>query len=242
MAKQYVDLIKDIDEIEKASTKVDLNQIDISEIQSTQMQHPKPDFKAILDSAMRIESGKAIEQQQAQRQKQQQPKQVAQMQAAVRAAQAQATVMVAPEPLQQKPVQQVQVQQPQPPKPSLSESVKGEISNFTSKLTQSSEPPHQPINTFKMQIEGEDDLILPKLSASDQISELERIMEGLQQNAFDKEHMAIVKKEAYGLSKAIARERKRGIYGGESSGMEQSLILIRDQRLSEVIAILSGAG
>ncbi len=86
------------------------------------------------------------------------------------------------------------------------------------------------------------DLVLPSVSMSDQISELERIIEGLKENVFDEEHLDIVIQEVYGLSQYVEKAdkdlKKRHI---ELSQLERSLWQIRDQRLKEATAILSGA-
>ncbi len=84
------------------------------------------------------------------------------------------------------------------------------------------------------------DLVLPSLSLSDQIAELERIVEGVKENIFDEEHLEIVKQEVYGLN-AVAekaeRDRKRSKAQIESS-VEDSLITIRQQRLNDAMNLL----
>lgn len=82
------------------------------------------------------------------------------------------------------------------------------------------------------------DLILPSLSLSDQIAELERIIEGVKENIFDEEHLAIVKQEVYGLDSIIERsERTRG-RGQQPSAIEDSLLSVRRQRLQEAMNLL----
>ncbi len=84
------------------------------------------------------------------------------------------------------------------------------------------------------------DLVLPSLSLSDQIAELERIVEGVKENIFDEEHLEIVKQEVYGLN-AVAekaeRDRKRSKVQVASS-VEDSLIAIRQQRLHDAMNLL----
>lgn len=86
------------------------------------------------------------------------------------------------------------------------------------------------------------DLVLPSVSMSDQISELERIIEGLKENVFDEEHLDIVIQEIYGLSQYVEKTdkdlKKKHV---ELSQLERSLWQIRDQRLKEATAILGGA-
>jgi|GEM_PF-3063081 len=80
------------------------------------------------------------------------------------------------------------------------------------------------------------DLVLPSLSVSDQVSELERIIEGLKEKVFDQEHLEIVAEEIYGLQMVVESEKKTK---KEVSELEQSLIALRNQRLADALAILS---
>jgi uncharacterized protein YoaH (UPF0181 family) len=89
------------------------------------------------------------------------------------------------------------------------------------------------------------DLVLPSLSLADQISELERIIEGLKQQIFDGEHMEIVAQEVYGLRQYIQDTKRRGGggAGAESPGeLERSLRDIRDQRIDEAITLIENYG
>jgi hypothetical protein len=81
------------------------------------------------------------------------------------------------------------------------------------------------------------DLVLPSLSISDQISELERIIEGLNEKIFDSEHLEIVAEEVYGLQMVVENEQKAK--KAAISELERSLIALRNQRLSDALAILS---
>jgi hypothetical protein len=87
---------------------------------------------------------------------------------------------------------------------------------------------------------NEKDLVLPKLSISDQISELERIIEGLKEQVFDDNHKDIVLQEVYGLSAYIERNskelRKRRITLNQT---EQSLWSLRQQRLDEAMSLIN---
>lgn len=86
------------------------------------------------------------------------------------------------------------------------------------------------------------DLVLPSVSMADQISELERIIEGLKENVFDEEHLDIVIQEVYGLSQYVEKTdkdlKKKHV---ELSQLERSLWQIRDQRLKEATSVLEGA-
>ncbi|MGC8648735.1 MAG: hypothetical protein ACP5UN_00740 [Candidatus Micrarchaeia archaeon] len=81
------------------------------------------------------------------------------------------------------------------------------------------------------------DLVLPSLSISDQILELERIIEGLNEKVFDSEHLEVVAEEVYGLQMVIEGEQKAK--KAAVSELERSLIALRNQRLSDALAILS---
>ena len=87
---------------------------------------------------------------------------------------------------------------------------------------------------------NEKDLVLPKLSIADQISELERIIEGLKEQVFDENHKEVVLQEIYGLSAYIERSskdlRKRKITLNQT---EQSLWALRQQRLDEAMGLIN---
>ena len=87
---------------------------------------------------------------------------------------------------------------------------------------------------------NEKDLVLPKLSIADQISELERIIEGLKEQVFDENHREVVLQEVYGLSAYIERSskdlRKRKITLNQT---EQSLWALRQQRLDEAMSLIN---
>lgn len=71
-------------------------------------------------------------------------------------------------------------------------------------------------------------LVLPRLTVSDQISDLEKIREGLDENAFDDALTAIVKEEVDGTLKLVAKERA-------GAGMGQ-LVSTRNALLKEISA------
>ncbi len=88
------------------------------------------------------------------------------------------------------------------------------------------------------------DLVLPNLSLADQISELERISEGLRGMMFDQDHLGIVKEEVYGLQQVVNQEKKKS--KGKSSlpagSLEQSMRELRDERLADVELLLDKGG
>jgi len=88
------------------------------------------------------------------------------------------------------------------------------------------------------------DLVLPTLSLTDQISELERIIEGIKENIFDKEHLDIVKLEVFGLNEIIERSERakrkqaKAANAEAATTIEESLVQVRNQRLAEAVTLL----
>ncbi len=83
------------------------------------------------------------------------------------------------------------------------------------------------------------ELILPNLSATDQISELEKIIEGLKENVFDGEHLAIIKEEIYGLLDSVNKSKKK-INKKEVvlTDFDKSVMALRDEHLNDALALL----
>jgi len=78
-------------------------------------------------------------------------------------------------------------------------------------------------------IKGEK-LVLPSLSLQDQISELEKISEGLDEQVFSDEQLKIIKEEVYGLMDKIKGEKISA-----ADEFQKSLIDLRNQKINEVI-------
>ncbi|MFP3215241.1 MAG: hypothetical protein RXR32_01670 [Candidatus Micrarchaeota archaeon] len=78
-------------------------------------------------------------------------------------------------------------------------------------------------------IKGEK-LVLPTLSLQDQISELEKISEGLDEQVFSDEQLKIIKDEVYGLKDKIKGEKISA-----ADEFQKSLINLRNQKINEVI-------
>jgi len=78
-------------------------------------------------------------------------------------------------------------------------------------------------------IKGEK-LVLPTLSLQDQISELEKISEGLDEHVFSDEQIKIIKDEVYGLRDKVKSERISA-----ADEFQKSLIDLRKQKINEVI-------
>lgn len=82
-------------------------------------------------------------------------------------------------------------------------------------------------------------MVLPSLSVSDQITELERIIEGIKENIFDSGHFEVVTEEVISLINVVnnlkKELKKKRINLGE---FEVSLWQIRDQRLNEAMNLI----
>ncbi|MDE1856871.1 MAG: hypothetical protein KGH98_02175 [Candidatus Micrarchaeota archaeon] len=72
-------------------------------------------------------------------------------------------------------------------------------------------------------------LVLPNLPMQDQISELERIIEGLNENIFNTEQASIVREELLGLSQVAPSQAK---------GADPALVQLRDSRLQTALGML----
>lgn len=136
---------------------------------------------------------------------------------------------------------QVPVPRPSAPKEmeaQRKQSAAAELSSIVGRLQRPREAPMFPEIRLKKKVNMKD-LVLPNLSVADQISELERIIEGLRENIFNDEQFDIVVQEAYGLEQTVIDEKKRlkGRPPSENE-LEKSLYDIRDQRLTEVATLL----
>ncbi len=86
-------------------------------------------------------------------------------------------------------------------------------------------------------------LVLPNLQLSDQITEIERIIDGLKQGAFDKEHVQVVIEEVYGLKQAVDDQKKdRRGHAKAMTSAEQALWNMRDKRIANAIILLQKGG
>ncbi len=72
-----------------------------------------------------------------------------------------------------------------------------------------------------------EDLVLPKLSVTDQIGELEKIITGLKEGAFNSDQVEVVEEELYGLGKEVRRGHAQPVVA------ESNLLSLRNERLNE---------
>ncbi len=94
----------------------------------------------------------------------------------------------------------------------------------------------------KMHIDTEK-LVLPGLQMQDQVTELDNIIAGLKQGAFDKDHIQIVIQEIYGL-KQVADEQKKEQkkQAKKLTASDQTLWNMRDKKIAEAIIQLQKGG
>jgi hypothetical protein len=81
-------------------------------------------------------------------------------------------------------------------------------------------------------------LVLPTLSLTDQVVELDKITENIKQKRFDNYQMSIVKQEVEGLDSFISSQPKPA---SPPPGYEQDLLDLRKARLTEAITLIHGS-
>ena len=83
--------------------------------------------------------------------------------------------------------------------------------------------------TKKMEEAEEAKLAMPKLSLQDQLSDLEKIREGLEENVFDNTQIKIIKEEMKGMTQILSREDV-----SKMGDDQRELTLMRNQRIKEI--------
>ncbi len=87
---------------------------------------------------------------------------------------------------------------------------------------------------------NQSELVLPTLPLSDQISEINRIIEGLKMSIFDQSHIEIVIQEIYGLKEISDKEKKDlGSKISKLSPTEKSLINMREDKLNYALKLIN---
>ena len=122
------------------------------------------------------------------------------------------------------------------PKPAAAKPVKPQRHIFEKELKEATEKLEK-ISKVSSEIEGEiakqqekkqvKGLVLPTLSINDQLSDLEKISEGLSEHVFDAEQLKIIKLEANGLARLIAE--------GKEASAPEDLAEMRNNLLKQVI-------
>lgn len=125
------------------------------------------------------------------------------------------------------PAVRQQVQNPKPSEPVVTESDIKAAADEMRNINKAQKAPSKPI-TEEYEAGNNEELVLPKLSLADQISELESINAGIESNVFDSEQIDIVRKEVAGLSEALGRKPAE-------NDPQKDLISLRNERLRMAI-------
>ncbi len=231
----YSKLAGQIGEIESTAKRQEASTVDISGSFDAPFTKSTTSYKALINVIIEIEKKGGFFQRQRPTAKPLPP--VAMAQVVVQAQQAQQPVELPPIQLQAAELQQEPVQQ---------ESQKIYAGRELSELAKSL-PLHIPrFGEHKLKKQNSADLVLPNLSLSDQVAELERILEGLTTGALGGDDLDTVRSEVYGLAMQVNNEKK-GLKGKNKQlgSDEYSLWTLRDQRIEEVISAMKqreGAG
>ena len=99
------------------------------------------------------------------------------------------------------------------------------------------------IGEIKLKRINTKDLVLPNLSLSDQVEELQRIIDGLRSGMFNEDELGVVVQEVYGLRQQVDDEKKElRKRKSEQSQDEFTLWTLRDQRLADAISLIEKKG
>ena len=227
----YASMVKEVMEIEASAQKPEFSSADVSSVFSPAGNEKVVTYRDMVSIVESIESKKVES-----RQKVVNPQVLLQQQAQPH------MVMTG---LKQMTTSQVlpNVQQPaQPqPKPEYVEQkqkiqAKNEMKSAASKLQRKSAK----VNVKHINVS---DMVLPSLSMADQISELERVIEGLRERVFDQEHLEIVVQEVYALKQVVEKQDKEmKKQHANLTALEQSMWQVRAQRLNDALSIIALQG
>ncbi len=143
----------------------------------------------------------------------------------------------APQPAQQahaQPAPQRPQPQPQPqpaprvPKHELSKDMNGAAERLRSMVGGAGKEFATDVST-KIEEAKEANLVLPKLSLQDQISDLDKMKEGIDEHVFDAEQLHIIEEEVDGMERISTRESKSTL-----NDEQRELVIMRNQRLKEL--------
>ncbi len=250
-ASEYENALMLITEIEGSSKKTEVSFINISDLVN-ESERPKVKYPEILQLISEVESGGRRFRGPSQPSQVIMPMQPIQPTPPI--GQIPAPTSIQTQAQQQQQRQREKVEKPRgrfgfgagpkpqlPPKEAETQRRQGaatELSNIVNKLQQPQQARLFPEIKLKKKVNMKE-LVLPNLSIADQISELERIIEGLRENIFDSEQTDIVMQEIYGMEQTVMDEKKKlkGKPPSENE-LEKSLYDIRDQRLTEAATLL----
>ena len=128
------------------------------------------------------------------------------------------------------PVKSLQNPTAPTPPPSLSTSATAELKEIINTQGITAPAPAPPMSM------AQSNAILPKLSITDQLSELEKITESIKNNNFDSNQMEIVREELIALSDSMSSKGTDPL-----SGVDQALWNLRKTRLAEALSLLPRA-
>jgi hypothetical protein len=220
---QYEELVSLIGSVESGYQPADVAMLDLSDTFETDSNVYKPTYAQMISIIESMEGGGKPRFDMPEKQKQQK------------------TAPVPPTPPIAPTVAVLPAHEKLPPKPSETHrmSAKMELGKITERLGEFEEE-------MKMRGINTTGLVLPSLSTADQITELERIIEGLQGHIFDKDHIETIEQEVYGLSKIVKLQKakqarvktKPPAQDAETAEMEG----IRNQRLESALNLMKNYG
>ncbi len=224
---EYKDVLSIVEEIEKSAVKSTVSFVDLSKVETGD--HGAISYEELLSKIASVYGGK-IREERVQREAPK-PSHI------VTAGLAQAAYSQPQVYRQAQPQPQGETnQQEQLPSSAIKREKKGAKSDLESIVKKLGSVARAP--SMKVRRVNVSELVLPNLTLADQISELERIIEGLRENVFDSEHLEIVKEELCGLSQVVNASNKQGRPAPKSE-LEESLFELRDQHLNEALALLA---
>ncbi len=224
-ATLYSQLVKQIVEIEGSSEKPESGSVNISESFSGSTQRGNVDYSNLINLISEVERKESI----FQRPQKLQPQIVEQVAQPSAEEQPQIVEQVA----QPSAEEQVIVSAEALAIASAKKQVKKELAELTKAL-----PIKMPMFEEQKIKKVNSDLVLPNLSLLDQVSELERIIEGLRANIFMGDEREIVEEELYGLAEQVKKEKSELKKRKTLQQDAAQLWSLRDQRLTVAIVLL----
>lgn len=228
----YKNMAKEVMEIEASAQKPEFSIADVSSVFSPHKDEKIVTYRDLVNIVESIESKKVES-----RQKVVNPQVLLQQQAQPHMVMTGLKQMTTSQVLPNaQPIQQ----QPQPKAEYVEQKqkilAKNEMKSAASKLQRKSAK----VNVKHINIS---DMVLPSLSMADQISELERIIEGLRERVFDQEHLEIVVQEVYALKQVVEKQDKEmKKQHANLTALEQSMWQVRAQRLNDALSIIALQG
>ncbi|MDE1811121.1 MAG: hypothetical protein KGH66_03705 [Candidatus Micrarchaeota archaeon] len=230
MDENYEKLLKVVESIEAAAKPEEVNFVDTTNIEDQQLSARRPQYSEMLKLIYGIESRNVAE-------TKQQGAQMRQQERAQQDAQVQQERAVA----QRRPIS---VQFPRAPELNIGSTISKGARGGLGKMEEEKaavgrefgalakdigalEPRVKLMTVKKINTRS---LVLPNLSVSDQLVELERIAQGLKEGVFDQDQLSVIRQEVMGLAQTVR----------QAAQSHDSISTARDQRLSEVLSMMNG--